>query len=184
MDIKTTCLGVLALGSASGYEIRKAFEEGPFSHFAEGGFGSIYPALNKLADDGLVTCELAEQAKRPDKKIYHITDQGREALVRALGSKVPGEDKYKSDLLFILFYAEKMQPDHIAKVIDDRIEWYRAKITHIDDRDHPVEATGRELVCQFGIVVYRSAMEFLISHRQEFIDLASGTPRPVANAAE
>src|SRR3546814_8991519 len=33
MDAKTLCLGVLSRGAASGYEIKKAFEEGPFSHF-------------------------------------------------------------------------------------------------------------------------------------------------------
>ena len=33
MDAKTLCLGVLLRGEASGYEIKKAFEEGPFSQF-------------------------------------------------------------------------------------------------------------------------------------------------------
>ena len=184
MDIKTTCLGVLAKRSATGYEIRKAFEEGPFSHFAEGGFGSIYPALNKLAADGLVTFERAEQEKRPDKKIYHITDQGRRALVEALGAKVPGEDKYKSDLLFLLFFAEDLPAEHIARVIDDRIAWYEAKISHIEEREKSDELIGCELVGLFGIAVYRSALEFLVSHRQDFIDLAAADrPRP-ADAAE
>jgi len=184
MDIKTTCLGVLAKRSASGYEIRKAFEEGPFSHFAEGGFGSIYPALNKLAEDGLVTFERAEQDKRPDKKIYHITVEGRRALVKALSERVPGEDKYKSDLLFLLFFAEELPAAHIARVIDDRIAWYEAKIAHIEDCEKSAEPIGCDLVGQFGVAVYRSALEFLLTHRQEFIDLAAADDASAATAAE
>lgn len=103
MDIKTSCLGVLALRPASGYEIRKAFEEGPFSHFAEGGFGSIYPALGRLTAEGLVTFEVEAQEKRPDKKIYQITEAGRRSLVEKLCEQAPKDDKIKSDLLFILF---------------------------------------------------------------------------------
>ena len=89
MDIKTTCLGVLMLGDASGYEIRKSFEEGPFSHFAEGGFGSIYPALTKLTKEGLVTCTAHQQEKRPAKKVYHITDAGWSHLEAAMREKIP-----------------------------------------------------------------------------------------------
>jgi len=39
MDVKTLCLGVLNRGEASGYEIKKQCEEGPFSHFYAAGFG-------------------------------------------------------------------------------------------------------------------------------------------------
>ncbi len=41
MDAKTLCLGALSRGDASGYEIKKAFEEGPLSHIHEASFGAI-----------------------------------------------------------------------------------------------------------------------------------------------
>ena len=47
MDVKTLCIGILSLGDASGYEIKKQLEE-RFSFFYDASFGSIYPALNKL----------------------------------------------------------------------------------------------------------------------------------------
>ena len=46
MDTRSICLGVLSMGEATGYEIKKLFEDGPFSHFYDAGYGSIYPALN------------------------------------------------------------------------------------------------------------------------------------------
>jgi len=55
MDVKTLCLGVLSRGTASGYEIKKQCEEGPFAHFYAAGFGSIYPALNALLNNRLIS---------------------------------------------------------------------------------------------------------------------------------
>ena len=63
MDVKTLCLGVLSRGAASGYEIKKQCEEGPFAHFYAAGFGSIYPALNSLLNDRLIS--LGRFAPRP-----------------------------------------------------------------------------------------------------------------------
>ncbi|MDJ0685700.1 MAG: PadR family transcriptional regulator [Alphaproteobacteria bacterium] len=185
MDIRTTCLGVLALGPASGYEIRKAFEEGPFSHFAEGGFGSIYPALGKLSDGGFVTCTTEQQAKRPDKKIYQITDAGLDALFGALGGTTPGEDKYKSNLLFILFFAQHMPPDHIASVIDTRLDWYRGKLDHLMEdagAAHEPPATGADLVREFGVAVYQAAYDFMRDNREAFIALARDNARTTESA--
>ncbi len=75
MDVKTLCLGVLSMGDASGYEIKKVFENA-FSHFYVAGFGSIYPALAELTREGLVVCSDIEQEKRPAKKVYQLTEKG------------------------------------------------------------------------------------------------------------
>lgn len=183
MDIKTTCLGVLMLGEASGYEIRKAFEEGPFSHFAEGGFGSIYPALTKLSQEGLVDGTAQPQAKRPAKKVYRITERGRAHLERALAAHMPSEDKYKSDLLFVLFFADWQDPDWIARVIDARIAFYREKLADMRNcaGDTPAES-GRMLVHGFGVSVYTAALTYLIDNREAFI-AAAGRARETAKTA-
>src|SRR5690606_28681550 len=97
-DIRTICLGALSMGDATGYEIRKQFEEGPFSYFFDASFGSIYPALNKLLADGFVTCTSEAQPGRPTKKIYSITEDGRMALRAALGEG-PADHKLRSDFL-------------------------------------------------------------------------------------
>ena len=52
MNIRTLCLGILSRGDATGYEIKKMAEEGLFSHFVEASFGSIYPALTRMTDEG------------------------------------------------------------------------------------------------------------------------------------
>jgi DNA-binding PadR family transcriptional regulator len=116
MNVKTLCLGYLSLQEATGYEIKKDMEEGLFSHFIEASYGSIYPALSQLAHEGLVTFREEEQAGKPDKKVYAITDAGRAALRRAL-SVLPARDKYKSEFLFVMLLQDHLPfPQRIAAI--------------------------------------------------------------------
>ena len=73
MDVKTLCLGMLSRGSATGYEIKKQCEEGPFAYFYAAVFGSIYPALNALPKDGHNSVEEIGQNGKPSKKVYSIS---------------------------------------------------------------------------------------------------------------
>ncbi len=43
-------------------------------------FGSIYPTLRALWEDGLVTVEVVPRQGKPPRKIYTITEAGRQAL--------------------------------------------------------------------------------------------------------
>lgn len=73
-NVTTPCIGALFFGKATGYEINKMFVEGPFARFLDAGYGSIYPALTRLTEEGKVTCEAAPQDGRPDKKIHSLTE--------------------------------------------------------------------------------------------------------------
>lgn len=119
MDVRTLCLGALMGGEATGYEIRKMFEDGTFSHFQIASLGSIYPALTKLTQDGLVTFVEHEQENRPDKKIYQLTPEGRRSFLRTLLQTRPGEDRYRSDILFMLTFAEEMPLELTEALIDE-----------------------------------------------------------------
>ena len=132
MDARTLCLGALELGDASGYEIKKLYEEGDLSHFYAVGFGSIYPALTRLVEDGLAECSEQAQDKRPDKKIYRITPKGRRELIRSLRFE-PGPDKIRSELCFLLLFANLLPAARIDKLIEDRIAWYREQMAEIDN---------------------------------------------------
>ena len=104
MDTKSLCLAVLSYGDRSGYEIKKTFEDGPFSHIQEIGFSSIYPALARLLEDGLVSVTAHAQEGRPDKKVYSLTPKGRMALLDALDA--PAEpDRIRSDFTFRMLFA-------------------------------------------------------------------------------
>ena len=134
MDVKTVCLGMLTDGPASGYDLKKQFESS-FAHFFEAGYGSIYPALAALADQGLVDCEEIPQDGKPDRKVYEITDEGREFLLEALQNPHPCH-KVRSEFLATMCFAHLMRPEDIETVLDHRlgdIARYQAMFTHFEN---------------------------------------------------
>lgn len=62
-----------------GYELVKVMEVRSDAHlsFKE---GTLYPALHKLEDQGLIVSYWKAQEKGPDRKYYAITEEGKEIL--------------------------------------------------------------------------------------------------------
>jgi len=167
MDVKNLCLGVLSRRACSGYEIRKQFEEGPFSHFQEAGFGSIYPALKKLTEEGLVTCEQQSQDSRPDKKVYAITQKGRHALFEAV-NRAPAEDKFRSDFMYMMFFGDLMSPADLDRRITERAAYHRAQLDILESCGAS-ESPGEQFVRNFGVAIHRAALAYVEAHGHELV---------------
>jgi DNA-binding PadR family transcriptional regulator len=73
-------LGLLAREPLSGYDLARLMRT-PVGFFWHARHSQIYPELARLQAHGYVTYEVVPQRDRPDKKVYTITDAGRE-LVR------------------------------------------------------------------------------------------------------
>lgn len=166
MDVKTICLGILSFGDATGYEIKKTLE-GPFSHFYDASFGSIYPALGKLTEAGLVLRTEHAQDKRPDKKVYRITPKGRLALVDDL-AKPSGPDRIRSNFLATMLFADALEPRQIDALIEERIEAHRKTLSDLECGTDDVTA-GSDFVCGFGVAVHEAALKYLEEHRHEIV---------------
>lgn len=169
MDTKSLCLAVLSYGDCSGYEIKKTFEEGTFSHIQEIGFSSIYPALAKLLDDGFVSVTAHAQEGRPDKKVYSLTPRGRLALLDAL-DEPPGPDKVRSDFTFRMLFAHLLSARAIEAMIDERLDDLRTRIAQIEqcmatDEQDP----GQAFVSGYGLAIYRAMAAYLDEHRFELV---------------
>jgi PadR family transcriptional regulator, regulatory protein AphA len=185
MDARTLCLGVLELGDASGYEIKKVFEEGVLSHIYETSFGSIYPALNRLVEDGLAICTEMPQDKRPDKKVYSITPAGRAVLAAAL-QHPPAPDRVRSDFRFILMFGHLVPRPHLQRLIDQRINWYRDTLARIDSCDTENWSASARLFAGLGQTVFTAAAEYLEQNKHLLEEQESPKDRtePAAAVAE
>ena len=82
MNVKTQCSGTLTMGAATGYEIRKTFEKGPFAAFYDAGYGSNYPALWCLLNEDLATVEEEVQLGKLAKKSLKL-DTGSSSAIQA-----------------------------------------------------------------------------------------------------
>jgi PadR family transcriptional regulator AphA len=179
MDVATLCLAVLAHGPASGYEIKKELEDGAYAHFFRASFGSIYPALARLASEGFISGREQEQAKRPDKKVYRLTPAGKRELSRRLQAPI-GPDYIRSEFLLVLFHAELLPARHRRALLEDRIQRLKGCIAEMTSGGEAAcnryQGAGPEFVHGYGLAVYRAELDYLESQRR-FFDL------PGANAA-
>ncbi|MEO1090375.1 MAG: PadR family transcriptional regulator [Pseudomonadota bacterium] len=171
MDAKILCLGVISAGACSGYELKKTVEE-DFHHFYRASYGSIYPALAELERSGLVAGEAIEQAKRPDKKVYRITDAGRAALADALAAEEPAHTA-RSEFLVLMYFAHLLTPDRAAQVIDTMTAHFeRVMLADVDAYERRAEplTSGQRFAVGFGRTVLNSIVEYLRRERDGLID--------------
>lgn len=80
MRLDQILLGILS-SPASGYDIKVFFGENPFWH-AE--LSQVYPALKRLEGLGFLSSCLVPSTTGPDRKVYQLTDAGREELRKML----------------------------------------------------------------------------------------------------
>lgn len=180
MDAKTLCLAVLSQGDASGYEIRKAVEEGPFGHIQDIGYSSIYPALSRLLDDGLVSVTEYVQEGRPDKKVYRLTGEGRLALLTALQEPTEA-DRTRSDFLFRMLFADLLSPAAVEQMIDTRVEEIEHNLARLQERAASgFDSAGEAFLNGFATTVQRAMAQYIEDNRYQIVGSALVPQRAVA----
>lgn len=92
-------LGMLMEGTMSGYDLKKTIDSS-VGFFYKASFGSIYPALKRLTDKGLVSVEEIEDSK--NKKLYSLVPEGKESFLIWLSG--PLELSRNDHLSKIFFY--------------------------------------------------------------------------------
>lgn len=181
MNVRTLCLAILHEADASGYEIRKKSTEGECAYFIEASFGAIYPALAKLEEDQLVSSRVELQDGRPAKKVYSITEAGRQAFLDGLFEDL-NPDVFRSEFLLFARFARHLP----ASLVEQRLHQRRAQLdAEIGDlalfetrSSHAEDAW----VIGYGLTCLRVARQYIDDHMHELIALAR--PDAEAKAAE
>lgn len=167
MDVRIICLGLLTREDATGYQIKKLFEDGRFNYFVEASFGSIYPALNRLTKEGLVSVREEAQTKRPDRKVYSITEKGRRAFLDALLKALP-EDRYRSPFLFAMMFMEQLPSERVRDLLDGYIATIETRLALLKSDCQKPATEGEDFVCGYGRTVYEAILAFLRDRRHQF----------------
>ncbi len=184
MNVRTLCLAILNCGDSTGYEIRKLVSEGHFSHFVDASYGSIYPALNRMEQEGLVVSRQEEQEGKPNRKVYSITSDGQAEFSAAL-TKPAQKDLFKSEFLLLAMCAELMDPEALSRAIDEQLEYLKAELALIDAHVEEVDMAGANWVGDYGRACLSSALNYLLTNRADLEEIAKqARAKPVLIAAE
>ncbi len=121
MSTRVVILGLLRERPLHGYEIKRLIED-HMSDWTSIAFGSIYFALDKLSDEGLIEKVSVEQhGNRPSRSIFRITGKGREEFLRLLRETWNEVERSYFGLDIGLFFISALPADEVREAVRGRI---------------------------------------------------------------
>jgi len=113
-----TILGLLSIHPGlSGYDMRKGIQNSIGYFWAES-YGQLYPALKRLAHEGLIAPSGSASNGRKRRQTYLITDAGRTALRQWLALPFHNEPP-RNEFLLKLFFSREAAPGVAAAHVRD-----------------------------------------------------------------
>ena len=155
-------LGMLAIESMSGYDLGLNIRAS-VGHFWNESYGQIYPNLKKLAVGGFVSCKTERQKGKPDRRIYSITEKGRERLTGWLADP-PQPEVPRNEMLLKLFFGEHVPAPILIGYVEHMAEecrlgldlLERAEREEIDKNRHYPGAPYWKMAAHFGQMEMRA----------------------------
>jgi len=166
MSLAHTILGLLQQQAMTGYDLKTTCFDQCIGHLWPADQAQIYRTLEKLVEQGCITCTIEIQHDRPNRKVYTITESGKAELVRWLGTHQPLAI-LREPLLVQLHFADLLPNEMIIHLLEQQLAARNEKLAKCENIDLPVlgdESASREEVMQ------RLVLELVISREQTYID--------------
>lgn len=173
MSTRLVILGILHRHNLHGYEIKHEIEEhmGDWTNIA---FGSIYFALGKLAEEGLIENVATEQeGSRPSRFVYAITPAGREEFRSLLHQLWQQDTQTFYDFDIALYFKDYLTREEQLAYLQQRIDFVRGSIEHIDQ--HYEETIRNPYVPPFA----RALFDHSRVHQQAELDWLKALHRDI-----
>lgn len=109
-----TVLSTLLFGSCYGYEIKKMLKGMNVNN------NTIYPMFKKLVNNGHVTVEEIAQEGKPSKKVYTITESGKERLYELIEDFDENDASVDDAFYLRLAFFQFLPKETIKKILNAR----------------------------------------------------------------
>jgi len=120
-------LGLLMLGPRHGYELAPHFtSDGDLGLVCTLGLPRLYALLHTLEELGLVVGEGSVISGGPPRKVYHLTDNGRETFSRWAEQPIRRLRQIRQDFLLKLYFSRTLAGHDTHRLIEGQIEACRA----------------------------------------------------------
>lgn len=167
MSLELAILGFLSEKPRSGYDLKTRCFEGPVRAFWTADQAQIYRTLDRLKDAKFVSATRRRQAGRPDRRIFEITQAGREALDAMLASPVALQP-LRDPFLVHLYFATFLDDETLLSLLSARREEHQERL---DDLRH----RAAELAASDGLpareaVLRQTAFDGAITQQRALID--------------
>lgn len=170
-------LGLIEQAPISGYDLCKVFETTPMGHYSASP-GSIYPALKRLEARGLIEGQVEKATTLRPRRMFELTVDGREELVRWVSQPVTRRDIVWAEddvLLRFGFMDALVGRDDVVRFLDEVVLQCSAELDSLEKHHRGMRAaesaddappTGR-LALGYGIASYRTLRRWAKQARDE-----------------
>jgi DNA-binding PadR family transcriptional regulator len=97
MSLRDAVLAALLEGESSGYDLAKGFDAS-VANFWMATPQQLYRELDRLAGQGLIEARVVHQERRPNKRVYSLTEAGH-AAIREFTTSPPRPSVIRDELL-------------------------------------------------------------------------------------
>jgi DNA-binding PadR family transcriptional regulator len=125
MSLRDAVLAALLEADASGYDLAKSFDAS-VANFWMATPQQLYRELDRLAEQGLIRARVVEQERRPNKRMYSLTEAGLEAI-HEFTAKAPKPGVIRDELMVKVSASDAGDAAAVRDFIVERLQWATAK---------------------------------------------------------
>lgn len=162
VSLRYFILGLLARESMSGYDIRRFFKSLGWL-IGSPSSGSLYPILRSLPEEGLATVETIPGLDKPPRKIYTITEAGRQELQAWADQLAVSRAPLKAFVMCLLL-AGSFSLDGLMAHLGQRREHvaaYRDALNRTAGMSQEKDDLGRFLAMDYGLALATAELSWL-----------------------
>lgn len=130
--LRYAILGLLNRRSMSGYEMSKEFETTLFE-FWTARHSQIYPELKSLAEEELVEYKIEVSGNVLEKKVYSITEKGRDLFLKWEQTLFPMPSSPKDEFRLQLFFSDCIGQELQLRLLMDQLSQHEQRLLHLQE---------------------------------------------------
>ena len=151
MSVEHIILGVISLYPCSGYDMKVEFEVGGAGLLSALSFGSIYPHLKRMEQEGLVqTVQQSGEGRR--RKVYELTGSGWEELSRWLAQDSEYPLPMNDELLLKMMFWDAGRPEDRETLLE-QLQMRAQQTKEMLDYITHWPTNGASLVSEYSMLV-------------------------------
>jgi len=162
MSIKFAILGLLHKRELHGYRIKQLIER-DFGYMWTVNYGQIYPILKKMQHEGLVTMKEIPQPTSPPRKLYSITQSGKDEFMRWLASSPERGVILRDQFLLRFPFLGFGRAERAMEMLSEQIAIYQRQLEFRKEAlpERSRANTYARLVAELGIEFNETMLQWL-----------------------
>lgn len=170
-NIEVILLSIVNEKPSYAYEIDKTIELRQMRRWVKVGVASIYQVLKRLEEKKLVYSQKEKEGRMPERKRYHVTDDGKAALVEASKRLLSGFEWHYLDLNVGLETSDLLSTTEISDCIKKRLARVQANRKRLEE----IYAAGNNTLFKKKAVI-KNLISFRRAEENYLVELLKDLP--------